>query len=244
VDISYHQYSDVSLRDFVSALARRKLPRFREKVTYHDNLKSPAKKSSSRRPALGVTELLVEVNRFLGEHPGYFVFAESGDMLFGGIELRLKGGLYCAQGYYASMGFGVPAAMGAQIGTGSRPIVLSGDGAFQMTGVEISHAPKYGLSPIVVVVNNGGWGIFRPVSPRQDLLEIPNWPYAELARCWGGVGFVAETASELRDALQAAHQVDGFVIIEARVPHDAISPISKRYIRESIKKAKASVGKP
>ncbi len=120
--------------------------------------------------------------------------------------------------------------------------MLSGDGAFQMTGAEISHAPKYGLSPIVVVVNNGGWGIFRPVSPRQDLLEIPNWPYAELARCWGGVGFVAETASELRDALQAAHQVDGFVIIEARVPHDAISPISKRYIRESIKKAKASVG--
>ena len=53
-----------------------------------------------------------------------------------------------------------------------RPLVLVGDGAFQMTGMEISHAPKYGLSPIVVVVNNGGWGIFRPVSPRQDLLEI------------------------------------------------------------------------
>ena len=243
VNISYHQYSDVSLHDFVAGLAKRKLPRFREKVTYHDNLQAAAKKISSRRSALGVTELLIEMNRFLAEHPGYFVFAESGDMLFGGIELRLKGGLYCAQGYYASMGFGLPAAMGAQIGTGTRPIVLSGDGAFQMTGAEISHAPKYGLSPIVVLVNNGGWGMFRPVSPRQDLLEIPNWPYAELARCWGGVGFVAETASELRDALQAAHQVDGFVIIEARVPHDAISPISKRYIRESIKKAKASVGK-
>ena len=127
-------------------------------------------------------------------------------MLFGGLELRLRGGLYIAQGYYASMGFGLPAAMGAQIGTGTRPIVISGDGAFQMTGIEVSHAPKYGLSPIVVVVNNGGWGIFRPVSPRQDLLEIPNWPYAELARSWGGVGFVAETASELRDALREAHR--------------------------------------
>ena len=52
--------------------------------------------------------------------------------------------------------------------------------------------------------------------------------------------FVAETASELRDTLRAAHEVNEFVIIEARVPHDDISPISKRYIRESIKKAKAA----
>jgi indolepyruvate decarboxylase len=239
VNISYHQYSDVSLRDFVAALTRRKLPRFREKVTYHDNLKGGARRASSRKPPLRVTQLLVEMNRFLAEHPGYLVVAESGDMLFGGLELRLRGGLYCAQGYYASMGFGTPAAMGAQIGTGTRPIVLSGDGAFQMTGIEVSHAPKHGLSPIVVVVNNGGWGIFRPVSPRQDLLEIPNWPYAELAQSWGGVGFVAETASELREALRATHEVNEFVVIEARVPQDDISPISKRYIRESIRKAEA-----
>jgi indolepyruvate decarboxylase len=243
VNISYHQYSDVSLRDFVAALSKRKLPRFQGKVTYHDNLKTAARRTSPRKPALRVTEMLVEMNRFLAKHPGYFVVAESGDMLFGGIELRLRGGLYIAQGYYASMGFGVPAAMGAQIGTGTRPIVLSGDGAFQMTGMEISHAPKYGLSPIVVVVNNGGWGMFRPVSPRQDLLEIPNWPYAELAGSLGGVGFIAETASELRDALRAAHELNDFVIIEARVPHDDLSPISKRYIRESIRKAKASTRK-
>ena len=51
---------------------------------------------------------------------------------------------------------------------------------------------------------------------------------------------VSETASELRDALRATHEVNEFVIIEARVPHDDISPISKRYIRESIRKAEAS----
>jgi indolepyruvate decarboxylase len=238
VNVSFHQYTEVALRDFVAALAKRELPRFREKVTYHDNLKTASRRASSAGRRLGVAELLVEMNHFLARHPGYLVVAESGDMLFGGLELRLRGGLYCAQGYYASMGFGLPAAMGAQIGTGARPIVLSGDGAFQMTGAEISHAPKHGLSPIVVVVNNGGWGIFRPVSPRQDLLEIPNWPYAELAQSWGGVGFVAETAAELRDALRAAHEVNEFVIIEARVPRDDLSPISRRYIRESLKKGK------
>ena len=239
VNISFHSYTEVDLKDFVATLARQKLPRFRERVRYHDNLKRTPLEASRGKP-LSVNDLLVEVNEFLARSPGYHVFAESGDMLFGGLELRLReGGLYFAQGYYASMGFAVPAAMGAQIGTGVRPLVVCGDGAFQMTGPEISHAPRYGLSPVVVLVNNAGWGIFRPVSPRKDLLEVPPWPYAELAQAWGGVGFRAETRLELREALRAAHEVRDFVLIECRVPPDDLSPISSRYIRESAKKGRA-----
>jgi indolepyruvate decarboxylase len=238
VNVSFHTYTEVSLHDFVSELARQRLPRFREKVTYRDNLK-PVRATGG---ALCVNDMLVELNRFLDAHPGYDVFAESGDMLFGGLELRLREGTYFAQGYYASMGFGLPAAMGAQLGTGVRPLVLTGDGAFQMTGPEIAHAPKHGLSPVVVLVNNGGWGIFRPVSPRRDLLEIPDWPYAELAQDWGGVGFTAETPGELRDALRAAHQVGEFVLIECRVPPDDLSPISRRYIRESARRGGGKTG--
>lgn len=236
VNSSFHTYTEVALHHFVTELVGRRLPRFREKVVYCDNL-APERGRPDRR--LRVNDLLLEVNRFLGAHRGYHVFAESGDMLFGGLELRLRDGLYFAQGYYASMGFGVPAALGAQIGTGQRPLVLTGDGAFQMTGAEISHAPRHGLSPVVVLVNNGGWGIFRPVSPRQDLLEIPDWPYAELAQGWGGVGFRVDTPGELRDALRAAHEVREFVLIECRVPRDDLSPISRRYIRESARKARA-----
>ncbi len=239
VNVSYHQYTDVELYDFVSALAREKLPRFRERVSYHDNLQKPRPGSERRRP-LRVNDLLVEVNRFLAKRPGYDVVAESGDCLFGGLEVRLRDGLYLAQGYYASMGFGLPAALGAQIGTGRRPLLLTGDGAFQMTGPEISHAPRRGLDPIVVLINNGGWGIFRPVSPRQDLLDIPNWPYAELAQNWGGVGFVAETSRELAEALRAAHEVKSFVLIECRVAPDDLSPISRRYIRASARKNRAA----
>ena len=240
VNVSFHQYTDVELHDFVAALAVHPLPRFRERVVYHDNLVTPRAGSAGRRP-LRVNDMLVELNRFLAAHAGYHVVAESGDMLFGGLELRLRGGLYLAQGYYASMGFGVPAALGAQIGTGVRPLVLTGDGAFQMTGPEISHAPRHGLTPIIVLVNNGGWGIFRPVSPRRDLLEIPAWPYAELAQGWGGVGFVAETAAELSEALRAAHEVQEFVLIECRVPPDDLSPISRRYIRASARKNRAAM---
>jgi indolepyruvate decarboxylase len=240
VRVSFHQYTEVELRDFVVELARARLPRFGEKVRYCDNLERRRGGPSTRAP-VSVNDLLLEVNHFLAAHPGYHLFAESGDMLFGGLEVRVPApGLYFAQGYYASMGFGVPAALGAQIGTGVRPLVLSGDGAFQMTGPEISHAPLLGLSPIVVVLNNAGWGIFRPVSPRPELLRLPTWPYAELAQGFGGVGFRVETASELRDALRAAHEVREFALIEARVAQDDLSPVSRRYIQASARKARAA----
>ena len=242
VNISFHTYTDVTLKDFVARLAKEKLPRISERVEYHDNLKRTPLRAGSRTP-LSINDLLVEVNEFLSSARGrrYHVFAESGDMLFGGLETRMQsGGTYFAQGYYASMGFGVPAAMGAEIGTGRRPLVLCGDGAFQMTGPEISHAPVRGLAPIVVLVNNAGWGIFRAVTPRKELLEIPPWPYAELARAWGGIGIRVETREELREALGTAHDAKGFAIVECIVPPDDSSPVSRRYIRASARKSRAT----
>ena len=234
VNVSFHSYTDVMLKDFVDGLVSERLPKYREKIVYYDNLKRVDRTAKKK---LSINDMLVEVNDFLGEHNGYDVFAESGDMLFGGLEVCPRGGgLYYAQGYYASMGFAIPAALGVQIGTGRRPIILCGDGGFQMTGSEISHAPRLGLSPIVVLVNNGGWGIFRPVTPRQELLDLPRWPFAELAESWGGVGIRVTTPAELKAALRGAHAMKGFVIIECIVPKDDASPMSRRYIRQSASK--------
>ncbi len=234
VNVSFHSYTDVMLKDFVDGLVAERLPKYREKIVYYDNLK---RGDRSAKKKLSINDMLVEVNDFLGEHDGYDVFAESGDMLFGGLEVCPRnGGLYFAQGYYASMGFAIPAALGVQIGTGRRPLILCGDGGFQMTGSEISHAPRLGLSPIVVLVNNAGWGIFRPVTPNQELLDLPPWPFAELAASWGGVGIRATTPNELNAALREADKTEGFVIIECIVPKSDNSPMSRRYIQQSARK--------
>jgi len=90
-------------------------------------------------------------------------------------------------------------------------------------------------------MNNGGWGIFRPIAERQDLLTIPNWPYAELARAWGGEGYIASTVGEFRDALAAAERATSFVIIETRVDPYDLSPVSRKYIEASARKAKVGV---
>jgi indolepyruvate decarboxylase len=236
VDVSFHSYRDVHIRDFVRGLLRKRLRRRRERVRYVNNLPREARPLEAR---LRVADILREVNRFLVGGRRYAVVAESGDMLFGALDVRVEGGGgYLAQGFYASMGFGVPGALGAQIGTGTRAIVLSGDGAFQMTGPEIAQAPRYGLNPIVVVVNNGGWQIFRPVVERPELLDIPPWPYAELARAWGGAGFRADRVGEFRRALAAAARERRFVVIEAVVAPDDLSPVSRMYIKASTKQGR------
>ncbi|MFQ5457232.1 MAG: thiamine pyrophosphate-binding protein [Myxococcota bacterium] len=233
VDVSHHTYTDVNIRDFVNALLKTKLKPHQERVTYVDNL--PKRRPAAKRK-LRVVDVLAGINAFLESHEEFMVVAESGDSLFAGLEIRAPGGYYLAQGYYASMGFAVPGALGAQIGCGRRPLVLCGDGGFQMTGPEIAQAPRYGLNPVVVLMNNGGWGIFRPVTARPDLLKIPNWPYADLAEAWGGAGFRAESAAEFRSALAAAAKAPSFSIIECRIGPKDLSPITVKYIKESARK--------
>lgn len=236
VDVSLHSYTDVTLRGFVKQLRQTRLRRHREEVAYSDNLKRPP---VSGRRKVRVLDVLWEVNVFLARRQGYMVVAESGDMLFAGLDVRVPGrGNYFAQGYYASMGFGVPAAIGAQIATGKRPLLLCGDGAFQMTGAEIAQAPRHGCNPIVVLMNNGGWQIFRPVSERRDLLSVPPWPYAKLAECWGGWSRKVESVGELREALAEAAVQPRFALIEVMVRPQDLSPVSRKYIGGSARRAK------
>jgi indolepyruvate decarboxylase len=233
VDVSFHSYTHVTLRDFVDELLHQKIRRRRERVAYADNL-MPQPKGAARR--VRVSDVIWEVNRFLRGKRDHICVAESGDALFGGLDVRVEGRAgYLAQGYYASMGFGIPGAIGAQIGTGKRPIVLCGDGAFQMTGPEIAQAPRHGSNPIVLLMNNAGWGIFRPIAgKREDLLDIPPWPYAELARAWGGLGIRVETVAELRDALATAGDTESFVIIEVMIDRHDLSPVTRKYIPASV----------
>jgi thiamine pyrophosphate-dependent acetolactate synthase large subunit-like protein len=101
-----------------------------------------------------------------------------------------------------------------------------------MTGFEVSHAPAFGANPVVVVINNGGWQIFRPVTDRTDLLSIPPWPYAKLAEDWGGLGVRVERLSELRPALDLAHRNRRqFALIEVTVAPDDLSPVTLKYIK-------------
>ena len=137
-----------------------------------------------------------------------------------------------APAYYATMGFAVPAALGVQIATGRRPLVLVGDGAFQMTGPEISHAPEYGCNPVIVLFNNTRWEMLQAFFPDAGYNATVPWPFAKLAELWGGRGFVrADAAANSARRSRAAWAGDTFALIEVTLEPGDMSPILSGFVR-------------
>jgi TPP-dependent 2-oxoacid decarboxylase len=106
------------------------------------------------------------------------------------------------------MGFAVPAAIGAQLANPTlRPIVIVGDGAFQMTGTEISTTSRFSLNPVIIVLNNKGYGTERPMldGPFNDVLP---WNYYRIPDIIDhGKGFLIEREEQLEQALSASENI-------------------------------------
>jgi indolepyruvate decarboxylase len=167
------------------------------------------------------------------------VIADIGDALFASSELLIRRSTeFLSPAYYASMGFAVPAGLGVQLANPrARPLVLVGDGAFQMTGMELSGALRYGLDPIVVVLNNRGYGTERPMQdgPYNDLQP---WNFHRVPEVLGGGrGFLVRTEKELSEALAAAAKHRGsFCLIEVQLDPNDHSPALQRLTQRLAKK--------
>ena len=159
------------------------------------------------------------------------VVADVGDCLFGAAELSIyKHTEFLSPAYYTSMGFAIPACIGAQVGRREvRPIVLVGDGAFQMTCLELSTAVRLGLNPIVIVLNNKGYTTerFLQEGPFNDIL---NWEYHRIPDLLGGGwGFEVRTEGDLDKALNAAlANRDNFSLLNVHLePHDISTALER-----------------
>lgn len=161
-------------------------------------------------------------------HGAFPVASDIGDCLFAAMELlptRLV-----APGFYASMGFGVPAGIGMQATTGERTVILVGDGAFQMTGWELGNCRRHGLDPIVLVLNNQSWEMIRAFQPESKCADLGDWRYTDLADTLGGHGHRVRTRAELQAALDAAFAERGrFQLIELMVAPGDSTPTLKRF---------------
>jgi acetolactate synthase-1/2/3 large subunit len=138
-------------------------------------------------------------------------------------------------GGLGTMGFAVPAAIGAKVGVPDRPVVaIDGDGCFQMTFQEIGAAVQADIPVVFAVINNGSLGMVRQwqhlfyeerlseVLLPQDLPDL-----VKLADAYGVPGFRAQTIDELESVLEKAAQVtDQVVIIDIRVdPEEMVFPM-------------------
>lgn len=225
--IGHHHFQDVLLTDFVKGLAKAKIRH--EPPT--DLPSKPELKSDPRDPEENVTSagLFEFIDEVLDDE--MVVVADVGDCLFGSADLTIrKHTEFISPAYYTSMGFGIPAAIGVQTGNRKlRPLVLVGDGAFQMTSLELSTAIRHKLNPIVVVLNNKGYTTerFLQEGPFNDIL---NWDYHRMPDLLGGGwGFEVQTMGDLRQSMQAAlaHQ-DAFSVLNVHLDSLDVSPALKR----------------
>ncbi len=148
-----------------------------------------------------VEALFHQINAFLDRD--MIVIADPGDALFGAEDLYISDGAqFLGPAYYASLGFAVPAVLGVKTAAPHlRPLVLVGDGAFQMTGMELSTIARFGMNPIVIVFDNDGYGTERPMLDGA-FNDVKRWNYAKLPELLGGgLGIKVTTEREMEAAL-------------------------------------------
>jgi TPP-dependent 2-oxoacid decarboxylase len=202
VVISAHHYPRVALEDFVTALASSVKTRS-EKVSSTPVAFEASGFPEPDRP-ITTARLVERLNQALS--PDMIVVCDVGDCLFAAIDLRVHEQTeFLASSFYTSMGFAMPAALGAQIARPDhRALVLVGDGAFQMTGTELSTFARLGLNPIVVVFNNCGYSTERAIleGPFND---ISCWRFDRLGEVFGPLsGYEAATEEAFEEALTKA----------------------------------------
>jgi TPP-dependent 2-oxoacid decarboxylase len=236
LSLRYHSYDDVRFKDFVRGLLAAKLRR-REMPKVPRPQPLPAFIAMRGRNKLTVARLFQRLNSFLTENT--IVIADVGDALFGAADLYIHHRTeFLGPAYYASLGFAVPASLGAQLASPkSRPLVIVGDGAFQMTGMELATAVRFGLNPVVIVLNNGGYGTERHMQdgPYNDVLP---WQYHRIPEVLGnGCGIVVKTEEELDQALFLAERhTESFCLLDVHLgPHDR-TPALQRLAERLAKK--------
>jgi acetolactate synthase I/II/III large subunit len=130
-------------------------------------------------------------------------------------------------GGLGTMGFGLPAAMGAQVGCPDQVVCcLAGDGSVQMNIQELATCTEYGIPVKVFVMNNGYLGMVRQWQElfwdkRYSHVDMGQWPdYVKLAEAYGATGMRLDDKSTLVEGMKEAIAAEGPVVVDVRVTRE------------------------
>jgi len=232
MSIRYHHYDTVRMESFISSLGRSGIrPRKHGRNAIPHSV--PAMISAPTANRMISTKYIIErLNSLLTSK--MLVLADVGDALFAGTDLLIVGNTeFISPAYYASLGFAVPASLGAKLARPDmRAVVIVGDGAFQMTGMELSTALRYHINPIVLVLNNSGYLTERLMldGPFND---IQKWDYSQIPKVLGGgKGYLVKTEDQFDKAMHAAiHYIEEFSILDIH-----LEPFDKSTVLEHLAK--------
>lgn len=128
-----------------------------------------------------------------------------------------------------SMGYGLPAAIGAQLAFPSAPVVnVQGDGDFMMVSQELATVMQYGLPIITIIANNGTFGTIRMHQEREYPgrvvgTTLMNPDFAAMARSFGMEGVTIEATADFAPAFKAALAARRATLIEVKLDPEALA---------------------
>ena len=227
VYIKYHEYEDITMDDFMEGLSKGGLRR--RKSTRIPNPPLPKHPRPVKNKKVSVSYLFRTLNSYLDDKT--VVIADPGDAMLGALDMVIQRETeFLCPAYYCSLGFAVPASLGVQMARPDlRPLVLVGDGAFQMSGMELSTIARFKLNPIIIVLNNRGYGTERPMIDGR-FNDVLLWNYSRVPDVLNsGIGFDIETEEELEEALtKAVKSPDSLYILDVHIDPEDRSEAHKR----------------
>ena len=151
------------------------------------------------------------------------IFSDTGSAFYGMFGLKLpKNTSFNIQALWCSIGWATPAVFGAGMAKpNSRIVLVTGEGAHQISAMEVGNMLKYGLKPVIVVINNSGYTIERMLSGKYDneFNDIVSINYSKLARIFDGDIWSTrvDTAEDFEKALRVTAIMKKLCYVEACV---------------------------
>lgn len=222
LQIRNHTYTNIQFGDFCNSLFRLNILR-----QGGDALELPAVKQKStfepKDVPVTTERLFQKIDSVLNRKMA--IVADIGDSLFGAESLTVHHSHhFLSPAFYASMGSAIPGALGVQMAKPDvRPIVIVGDGAFQMSCTELSTIIEHKLNPIVFVLNNDGYTTERCLMD-GGFNDIRRWNYERIVdMLGGGQGRRVTTELELQKAVEEAIDSKELFVINVVVGRNDVS---------------------
>jgi indolepyruvate decarboxylase len=225
VRIGSHYYDQIQLKDFIKRLASKVQPRS-YLASHPSEPYRPGKLFIAEKSSVLTAHRLYEcLNHYLDDR--MILLAEPGDAFCAAPEFNIEEAEnFIVQNYYSSIGYCTPAALGVALARPEkRPVIITGDGAFQMTAQEVSNLIRKRCPAIIIIINNDGYLIERLLHEDGPYNDIQMWRYSKLAEVFDNdgshaVGIRVTTEEELEQAMKIASQEKGkLILIEACLPN-------------------------
>ncbi len=213
----------LTLQKLIPMLKKTERPEWQEKIA---QLRIDEKQTLDNRSGMTPRNALLTLNKHIGENTPVATDVGQHQMWTAQTVNFCHDRRFLSSGGLGTMGFGMGAAIGAQIGTGERTVLVTGDGSFGMCLNELATAVSEKLPLVILLLNNGVLGMVRQWQTLffdkhySNTVLDRKTDFVALAKAFGADGTRVSTLDELDKAFETAFSADGPYLIDCLIDKD------------------------